>query len=123
MKRIIDFLRHQVASTLQQGFSIDDASWGDQSGVLITGRDANAIINALKQSSSIPWPEEAAWSKAPRGVYARAVDKDGNCYFYLMAFDIDRHGGETQYCGEIVDMTSINWKETLEFNPSLKSEP
>ena len=111
-----------MASNLRQGFSIDDASWGEQSGVLITGRDANVIINALKQSSAIPWPEGSAWSEAPMGAYARAVDKNGACYFYLMAFDIDRHGGETQYCGEIIDMTGVNWKETLEFNPSLKSE-
>jgi len=80
------------------------------------------ILAALKQSSAIPWPEGSAWSEAPMGAYARAVDKNGACYFYLMAFDIDRHGGETQYCGEIIDMTGVNWKETLEFNPSLKSE-
>jgi hypothetical protein len=80
------------------------------------------ILAALKQSSPIPWPEEAAWSKAPIGAYARAVDKNGACYFYLMAFDIDRHGGETQYCGVIEDMTGIDWEKSLEFNPSLKSE-
>jgi len=101
---------------------IRDSKTTGRSKICMPLSSAQLIVDSLKQSSAIPWPEGSAWSEAPMGAYARAVDKNGACYFYLMAFDIDRHGGETQYCGEIIDMTGVNWKETLEFNPSLKSE-
>lgn len=70
---------------------------------------------------AIPWPEEAKWENAPDETFARAVDASGRCYFYSMAFmkTTSQHTTEVLFCGKISDMSNVQWKETLEYNPLL----
>lgn len=70
---------------------------------------------------AIPWPEEAKWENAPDETFARAVDASGRCYFYYMAFmkTTSQHTTEVLFCGKISDMSNVQWKETLEYNPLL----
>ena len=68
---------------------------------------------------SIPWPKEASWENAPKGAYARAVNSDGRCYHYMLKPEIKLFEASTwvesrRPCGQITDMTNIDWKQSLE---------
>ena len=90
--------------------------------MVVANTIVESILAALKQSSAIPWPDEAAWSKAPLGTFARAVDRSGACFFYLMQTDSASHSGVYKHCGHISDMSGIDWQKSLEYHPSLKSK-
>ena len=70
----------------------------------------------------IPWPEEATLENAPEGVFARAVNSDGRCYHYMLTPQIRLFEASTcvesrRPCGQIPDMTGIDWKQSLELKP------
>ena len=80
------------------------------------------VKNGEFHLSSIPWPDEAAWENAPKGTYARAVNSDGRCYHYMLKPQIKLFEASTwvesrRPCGQIPDMTGIDWEQSLELKP------
>lgn len=49
LKEIIDQMEDDVQTIHQYSRSMDDASWGYEEGVLLTGNQAKKIIEALKE--------------------------------------------------------------------------
>ena len=73
---------------------------------------------------SIPWPDEADWIKCPAGTFARAVDKNGECFFFSMFIPAERifigaWAVNTKDCGIIADMSGVDWEKSLEYRPSI----
>lgn len=48
MKQIIQKLKDGIAEAINLNEDLDDASWGNQHGILITANEANAVFEALK---------------------------------------------------------------------------
>ena len=84
----------------------------------------NRIEKGEFDKPSIPWPDEADWIKCPAGTFARAVDKNGECFFFSMFIPAERifigaWAVNTKDCGIIADMSGVDWEKSLEYRPSI----
>lgn len=75
------------------------------------------LCNRIESGDMTPWPQEANWENARRHTVARAVDSNGDCFFYKVV-DLDEGWDiTTEECGTVQDMDGVDWRKTLQLNP------
>jgi len=110
--------KNPVANAIRNAFH-----WGCSDDEFIYWADIHTRAeNGEFDAPPIPWPAEADWSNAPKGTYARAVNSDGRCYHYMLTPQIRLFEASTwvesrRPCGQITDMTNIDWKQSFEIKP------
>lgn len=125
MEEIIEYLKERIESIKKYNETMNSASWGYEEGCIISGDDAQKIIDFYELYKSVgelnPFCLIPQWDKIPEQFQWVAVDEDGDecAYTTKPSYADDSMWGNAEYVftGRKLDMRNIDWTKTLSKRP------